>query len=353
MRYKLFGHTGLRVSEVALGTGTFGTTWGSGADKTEARQLFDHFLASGGTLFDCADGYQGGEAERLLGEFIRTERANVAVATKYTTALGARSLLQTGNSRRAMVLSLEQSLRRMGTEYVDIFWVHFPDHVTPVEEILQGFDDIVRAGKAHYVGFSDFPAWRVSRAAAIAELRGWSPVCGVQIEYSLAERSAERELIPMASALGLAVVVWSALGGGLLTGKYRRGESGRRDSGSGAGALRSLDPHREAQLLAAIDATVSETGASAAQVAIAWVRAKGTASGATFIPIIGARRLEQLKDNLAAVDLQLSPAQVARLDEASVLPMGFPHEFTHSDALLDAQSGGYWSQLDRRRPHIP
>jgi aryl-alcohol dehydrogenase-like predicted oxidoreductase len=353
VRYKVFGNTGLRVSEMALGTGTFGTKWGSGADKPQARELFDHFVEQGGTLLDCADGYQGGEAESYLGEFIRAERANLAVATKFTTALGARSLLQTGNSRKAMVHSLEQSLKRLGTEYVDIYWVHFPDHVTPVDEIMRGLDDIVRAGKAHYIGLSDFPAWRVARAATFAELRAMTPLAAVQIEYSLAERTAEREVIPMASAFGMAVAIWSPLGGGMLTGKYRRGETGRRESGFGAGGLRTLDAPTETRLFAALDATAQELGVSLAQVAIAWVRHRGDHYGASFFPIIGSRKLAQLKDNLAAINVTLSAEQLQRLDAASAVPLGFPHEFIQGDALLDAQSGGLWQKLDRLRRFVP
>ncbi len=353
MRYKLFGATGLRVSEVALGTGTFGTRAGSGADKVQSRRLFDAFVEAGGNFLDCADGYQGGEAETFLGEFIKPDRDNVVLSTKYTTGLGERSILKTGNSRKAMIHSLEQSLKRLQTDHVDVFWVHFADHVTPVDEILRAFDDLVRAGKVRYVGFSDFPAWRISRAATMAELRGWAPVAGVQLEYSLAERSAERELIPMASALGLAVVVWSALGGGVLTGKYRRGESGRRDTGSGAGAIRRMGPEQEARVFEAVEATARELGASLAQVAIAWVRARADAWGACFIPIIGSRTVEQLADNLAAVDVSLSDGQLARLNKASEIALGFPHEFIQGDTLLSVQSGGFWDRLDRPRRGVP
>jgi aryl-alcohol dehydrogenase-like predicted oxidoreductase len=343
----MFGKTGLRVSEVALGTGTFGTTHGSGADREQSKRLFDTFVEAGGNLFDCADAYQGGEAEQLLGEFIRSDRDSFAVATKYTTANHASSLLKAGNSRKAMIWSLEQSLRRLGTDYVDIYWVHFPDHVTPIEEMLRSFDDLVRSGKVRYFGFSDFPAWRVARAATIAELRGWSAPSAVQIEYSLAERSAERELIPMASALGLAALVWSPLGGGLLSGKYKRGERGRRDSAAGAGSVRTLEPEREGPVLEAVEAVARELGATMAQVAIAWVRARGEQTGTTMIPIIGSRKTEQLVDNLGALDIRLSADQRDRLDAASRIAPGFPHEFIESEGLLGSQSAGLWDRIDR------
>jgi aryl-alcohol dehydrogenase-like predicted oxidoreductase len=349
MRYKVFGSGGLRVSEVALGTGTFGTKLDSGADRQQSKRIFDAFVKAGGNLFDCADAYQGGEAETLLGDFISCDRDSFAVATKYTTGMLSGSLLKTGNSRRAMTRSLEQSLKRLCTEYVDIFWVHFPDHLTPVEEILHGFDDIVRAGKAHYVGFSDFPAWRVSAAKVMADLRGWTPVSGLQIEYSLAERTAERELIPMAGAAGLATMVWSPLGGGVLTGKYQRGEKGRRESGSGAGVVREMASERARDILSAVQAIATELGVSMAQVALAWVKARGAATGTSMIPILGARTVKQLDDNLGAISLTLSEEQMERLDRASAIALGFPHEFVQSEGLLETQSAGLWSQIDRPR----
>jgi aryl-alcohol dehydrogenase-like predicted oxidoreductase len=352
MRYKRFGNSGLRVSEVALGTGTFGTSLGSGADREQSKRLFDAFAEAGGNLFDCADAYQNGEAEQFLGDFIRSDRDHFAVATKYTTAMQTRSLLKTGNSRKALIHSLEQSLRRFGSDYVDILWVHFPDHVTPVEEIVRAMDDVVRAGKVRYIGFSDFPAWRIATAATLAALRGVTPVSGVQIEYSLAERSAERELIPMASAFGLAAMVWSPLGGGLLSGKYRRGQRGRRESGAGAGGVCNLSAEHESSVLDALEAAADELGATMAQVAIAWIRQKGEDAGATMIPIIGARRSDQLSDNLGALQLRLSQEQLEHLDHASAIPMGFPHDFVSSAGLLDTQSAGCWSNLDRPRAAV-
>jgi aryl-alcohol dehydrogenase-like predicted oxidoreductase len=279
-----------------------------------------------------------------LGGLIRAERTRFAISTKYTTATGARSILETGNSRKAMMQSIDASLTRLGTDYVDIFWVHFADQLTATEEIVRGLDDIVRQGKALYVGFSDFPAWRVSRAATIAEMRGWAPVSALQIEYSLAERSAERDLIPMAHAYGMAVMIFAALGGGVLTGKYRRGEQGRKEKGGGA--IRALPPEREAAILAAIDTVAGELEASAAQVALAWVRARAEATGAAFIPILGARTLAQLEDNLGALAITLTAEQLATLDMASAIPLGFPHELLEQPWLRDLQSGGWWDQLD-------
>ena len=344
MRYKLFGKTGLRVSEIALGTATFGEKWGWGADRATSKQLYERFVDAGGNLFDCADGYQNGESETLLGEFVAADRDSVAISTKYTTAAGAKDLLKTGNSRKAMMHGLEGSLRRLKTEYVDIFWVHLSDLVTPMEEILRGFDDVVRQGKARYVGISDFPAWRVSRAATIADLRGWAPISAVQVEYSLAERSAEREFMPMADALGMAVACWSALGGGLLTGKYRRGEVGRRQQGGGP--LRALSHDREEALVNTVEKVARQTGATPAQVAIAWVRSREL-PGASLIPILGARTSEQLDDNLGALCLSLAEDHLSQLDEASSIPLGFPHDLLRSEGMRALHSAGQWDRLNR------
>jgi aryl-alcohol dehydrogenase-like predicted oxidoreductase len=200
MRYKLFGRgTGLRVSELALGCGTFGTRWGYGSEPEEARRVFDGYVEAGGNFLDTADSYQVGQSEELVGQFIAGRRDDFVLATKFT--LGIRpdsSLLAVGNSRKNMVRSVEASLKRLNTDRVDLYWVHMPDAVTSSEEIVRGLDDLVRSGKVLYVGLSDFPAWRVARAATIAELRGWAPIVGLQIEYSLVERTPDRELLPMA-----------------------------------------------------------------------------------------------------------------------------------------------------------
>ena len=218
MRYKLFGHgTGLRVSELALGCGTFGTRWGYGSELAEAKQVFDGYVEAGGNFLDTADSYQVGQSEEWVGQFITGRRDDFVLATKFTLGLrpGA-PLLAVGNSRKTMVSSVEASLKRLNTDRIDLYWVHMPDGVTSSEEIVRGLDDLVRSGKVLYIGLSDFPAWRVARAATIAELRGWAPIVGLQIEYSLIERTPDRELLPMAQGLGLGVVGWSPLGGGLL-----------------------------------------------------------------------------------------------------------------------------------------
>jgi aryl-alcohol dehydrogenase-like predicted oxidoreductase len=343
MRYKLFGeHTGLRVSELVLGTGLFGTRWGYGTEPAEARRIFDAYVEAGGNFLDTSDSYEYGESESLLGDFVKAQRDDLVIATKYSQSADPKgSLSVTGNTRKAMIRSLEKSLQRLQTDRIDVYWVHMPDAVTPIEEIARGLDDLVRAGKIIYGGLSDFPAWRVASAAMLAELRGWAPVAGLQIEYSLVERTPERELLPMAQAFGLATLAWSPLGGGVLTGKYRKGETGRQ---TGLGRL--FHAENTAQRTAIVDtleALARDTGSSAGQAAIAWVAAKGV------LPIIGPRTLAQLQDNLRATELQLSTDQIRHLDEVSAISLGFPHDVLAVPAYRERLAGGKLDQLDPPR----
>lgn len=324
MRYTTFGRrSGLRVSEYALGTGNFGTSWASGTGPAEARAIFDRYAEAGGTFLDTAGMYQAGESEAILGELLGSDRDHFVVSTKY----GASDTTQphvslTGSGRKNLVSSVEASLKRLRTDHLDLLWLHFPDGVTPLDEIVRGMDDLVRSGKVHHVALSNYPAWQVSAAATLADLRGWAPIVGVQTEYSLVERTADRELLPMAEALGLAVNLWSPLAGGLLTGKYRTGGEGR-----------ATDPSRfvvpeGGQRTAVIDevlAVAAETGASAAQVSMAWLRARGERSAATIVPIVGPRTLAQLDDYLAALEVTLTDQQFTRLDEVSAVELGVPH----------------------------
>jgi aryl-alcohol dehydrogenase-like predicted oxidoreductase len=212
MQHQTFGRTGLRVSAYALGTGNFGTQWGTRATPAQAKRIFDRFAQAGGTFLDTADSYQNGESESILGDLLAADRDHFTVATKFSSASGGHTgVLDTGNGRQNMVRAVEASLRRLRTDRIDLYWVHHPDTVTPIEEILRGLDDLVSAGKILYAGFSNFPAWRVSRAQAIAESHGWAPIAGVQIEYSLADRTGDRDVLPMAEALGLGVALWSPL----------------------------------------------------------------------------------------------------------------------------------------------
>ncbi len=321
MRYRMFGQTGLRVSEIALGTANFGTRWEYGADAAEARAIFNAYRARGGNFIDTADAYQFGEAESLLGEFVCEDRDEIIIATKYSYGPSETGgPLRTGNSRKNMIASAEASLERLRTDRIDLFWVHMPDAITPMEEILRGLDDLTRAGKIIYAGLSDFPAWRVSAGAIMAQLRGWAPPAAIQIEYSLVERTAERELLPMANAFGLGVVGWSPLGGGLLTGKYRAGGTGRAGSPVLGEVMHGESNGQKTAILDTLLQIADHTGYSAGQIAIAWTMAKG------IVPIIGPRTSAQLVDNIGASEAKLSDDQIAELDKASEISLGFPHE---------------------------
>ncbi|MDE0853404.1 MAG: aldo/keto reductase [Nevskia sp.] len=334
MRYKTFGRgSGLRVSELALGGALFGTAWGYGAEAGEVRRILEGYCEAGGNFLDLADSYQCGQSETIVGDFLPGRREHLVVASKYT--LGAETeahLLSTGNSRKNMIRSVEASLQRLKTDRIDLYWVHMADGLTAVEEIVRGLDDLVRTGKILYAGFSDFPAWRVARAATIAEIRGWAPVVGLQIEYSLAERTPDRELLPMAQALGMGVAAWSPLGGGFLTGKYRRGEPGRATT-FGAVVHTESEPGKTA-VLDAVLAVAEEAGVSAGQVALAWLVSRGT------VPIIGPRTREQLEDNLGATAVALTSTQLAKLDSASAVPLGFPHDFLADNNQRVRMAGG-------------
>lgn len=341
MRYKVFGkHTGLRVSELVLGTGNFGTGWGYGAEAVESRRILDAYADAGGNFIDTADVYQGGQSEEILGEALVGRRDDFVLATKFTMPVENKNgILVTGNSRKAMVASVEASLKRLKTDRIDLYWVHMADGVTPVDEIVRGFDDLVRAGKILYAGLSDFPAWRVARAATIAELRGTVPIAGLQVEHSLVERSTEQELLPAAEALGLGVVAWSPLGGGMLTGKYRNGETGRRE-GFGGNVFQPENSQQRTAILDNLINVANEIGFTPGEVAIAWVAAKGS------LPIIGPRTLAQLESNLASVNVKLTGEQLARLDKASEIPASFPYTVINNPGTRQGFTGGKADLLD-------
>ncbi|HXV83590.1 MAG TPA: aldo/keto reductase [Candidatus Binatia bacterium] len=337
MRYRIFGRrTGLRVSELALGAGNFGTRWGHGAEPKDARKVFDAYVQAGGNFIDTADSYQFGESEEIVGDFIAADRDHFVIATKYTLGtVDKDGISRTGNSRKNMVRSVEGSLKRLKTDRIDLYWAHFADGATPMEEIIRAFDDLVRAGKIHYAGLSNFPAWRVARADLLAELRGWAPIAGIQIEYSLAERTADRELLPMAEALGLGAALWSPLGGGFLSGKYRTSNEGRVNTRL-ATLVHSEKTARETAILDAVLAVAKEVGASPTEIAIAWLLHKADKSTASLIPILGPRTREQLDGTLSALSVKLSPNQIERLDQASAIPMGTPHEQINGSAATIA-----------------
>lgn len=342
MKYKIFGKkTGLRVSELALGTGAFGTRWGHGAVPAESQKILDKFLEAGGNFIDTADGYQVGESEEILGELIGDKRDSLVLASKYS--MGEKELLTSGNSRKTMVRAVENSLKRLKTDRLDLYWAHLSDGQTPIEEIVRAFDDLVRDGKILYAGFSNFPAWRIANASLLADLRGWSPIAGIQIEYNLIERTADRELLPMAEALGLGVAFWSPLAGGTLTGKYRLAQNdknNRQEAWKGT-LVKAETGNRETEILDMLEVLAEEYSVKVLDVSLAWIRQKHDQSTLSTVTIIGPRTTAQLDDNLASLALTLSQEHIQKLNEISEIDLGSPHEIIakSSASLFGAGSG--------------
>jgi aryl-alcohol dehydrogenase-like predicted oxidoreductase len=329
MRYRLFGHTGLRVSELGLGAMVFGDQRGCwGASRAECARIVEQFAQAGGNYIDTASNYAGGASESVVGELIASERERWVLGTKYTVTARPDDPNAGGNHRKSLVRSLERSLSRLGTDYIDVLWVHAPDRFTPIEEVLRALDDHVRAGKVLYTGISDFPAWRVAHALALADARGLTRFAALQVPYSLIQRTVERELLPMAQALELTVTSWAPLGGGLLTGRYGTDlprPSDTRLAGIGGRHEQTTARMRNLAIADAANAIARERGASTSQVAIAWILAQH--HRAPIIPILGTRTTAQLSDNLAALELDLTPDELERLDQASRIELGFPHDF--------------------------
>jgi aryl-alcohol dehydrogenase-like predicted oxidoreductase len=349
MRYKLLGKSGLKVSELCLGTMTFGDDWGWGSSREESRAIYDAFVEAGGNFIDSADLYTNGASERFLGEFIAADRERIVLATKYTNSAPGTDPNAGGNQRKNMMQSLEASLKRLKTDYIDLYWLHVWDFMTPVEEVMRAFDDLVRQGKVLYIGISDAPAWIVSRANTLAELRGWTQFVGLQVEYSLIERTSERELLPMARELDLAVTAWSPLAGGLLTGKYAQSSKAvnkeeKRLEHPMMAPLVDINARKQA-ISAAVVEVAEAIGKTPAQVALNWLRQR---SG-VVIPIIGARRLSQLKDNLACAEFTLDAEHLNRLSEVSRIELGFPHDFFRNEMVQNFAFGGMRELIDNHR----
>jgi len=341
--YRLLGRSGLRVSPLSLGTMTFGEDWGWGADKDEARRILDAYTDRGGNFVDTANMYTNGTSEQLLGELTQGRRDELVLATKYTLITRPGDPNSGGNHRKSMVRSVERSLRNLQTDYIDLLYLHAWDFTTPVEEILRAMDDLVAQGKVLYVGISDAPAWQVARMQTIADLRGWSPLVALQIEYSLAERTVERDLIPMARELGLGVLPWSPLASGVLTGKYTEADLDHDGGTAGAAGTRknvaaannSLTP-RTLRIADVVKEVAKRNNWTPAQVALAWT----LHNPAVTSPIVGARTLQQLEQNLTALDVDLSDQDLADLEAVSAIELGFPHDFLNLPMTREVTQGG-------------
>jgi aryl-alcohol dehydrogenase-like predicted oxidoreductase len=337
----MLGRTGVRVSELALGTMTFGHDWDLSKELPGA--LFEQFAEAGGNVIDTSNEYGHGSAESVLGELLRGRRDSFLLTTKYTLQIRPGDVNAAGNHRKNLVVSLEDSLRRLGTDHLDILWVHARDTLTPVAEVMRALDDQVRAGKVLYVGVSNWPAWEIAQANTLAEERSWSPFVAMQVHYNLLDRTVERELLPMAHAFDLPAFAWGPLADGRLTGKYLRGEAGRLDkvpwgtpSGEGDDIVREV-----ARIAEATDRTP-------AQIALAWLRSRP----GTVIPVIGATSQEQLRQNLECVDITLTPEQLAALDEVSAIPAGYPTTMLQFPAMTRMIYGEHWQRVDDRRTTV-
>ncbi len=327
--YRLLGRSGLRVSPLSLGTMTFGSDWGWGADDAEAKRIFDAYVDRGGNFIDTAVNYTDGASERILGGFIKEKRERIILATKFTMARDAQNINSGGNHRLNLVRSVEASLRQLDTDRIDLLYLHAWDFTTTPDEVMRSLDALVQSGKILYVGICNTPAWRVAQMQTLADLRGWAPFVALQIGYSLVERTVEHELMPMAQAMGLGVLPWSPLGGGILTGKYSRADlSSENDANVSAtrkGVIASSG-HLNEHALAIADVVgeiAEETHASRSQVALAWT----LQHPAVVSPVMGARTLEQAEDNFGALSVEFTAEQLQRLNQASAIAPIFPENF--------------------------
>ena len=339
MKYKLLGRSGLKVSELCLGTMGFGTEGGWGADRATSFDILDAYADAGGNFLDTANIYKLGTSEKIIGDYLAMhDRDYFALATKYTLKDNTTNPNASGNNRKNMMRSVEESLKRLKTDFIDVLYLHIWDDITPIDEVLRGLDDLIRQGKINYAAISDTPAWVVAKGNTLAELMGWSQFIALQVEYSLVQRTPERELIPMARHYGMTVTPWAPLAGGALTGKYLRGEAGRVKPESNR---RDANAERITEEVVAI---AQELQAEPAHVALAWMMQQNF----SCIPIVGATKVEQLKQNLKTIDVVLNDDHKKRLDEVSSIPLGFPGDFFKEDAVKNNSFGGFYDKVEKR-----
>jgi len=338
MDYVLLGKSGLKVSELCLGTMGFGTEWGWGIDQAESFRILEAYAEAGGNFLDTANRYTEGSSEKIIGSFMQSDRARFVVATKYSLYENQHNVNASGNNRKSMMYAVEQSLKRLNTDYIDLLYLHIWDDLTPIEEVMRGLDDLIRQGKVHYIGISDTPAWIIAKGNTYAELMGWSRFVALQVEYSLLQRTPERELLPMARHYGMSLVPWAPLAGGALSGKYLRGERGRLPEQSARLNDRSTAITREVVRIA------EELNVPPAHVALQWTRQQNI----SCIPIAGAIRLNQINENISAFSLKLGDHHMQQLNEVSKIEMGFPHDFFTQDGVRQVLYGGFDQQIQRR-----
>lgn len=341
--YRLLGRSGLRVSPLCLGAMTFGTEWGWGADEKTCKAIFDRYAEAGGNFIDTANFYTEGTSERMIGTFTRAEREHFILGTKYTLKMRDGDPNQAGNHRANMVRSVEASLKRLGTEYIDLYWLHAWDFTTPTDELMRGLDDLVRSGKVVYIAISDTPAWKIAELNTFAECNTLSRFIATQVHYNLLKRDVERDIVPVSRELGLGVMPWSPLGGGVLTGKYSRDDLEREKEQLEAGTAKPFGDERrfvglteqKLKIADAVREVAEEIGCSSSQVALSWLLHQ---PGVTSL-ILGVRNTRQLDDNLGCLSVELNDSQLEKLDAVSRIAPGFPHDFLASDFVRRMVTG--------------
>jgi aryl-alcohol dehydrogenase-like predicted oxidoreductase len=346
-RYRLLGCSGLRVSPLCLGAMTFGTDWGWGADRDTSRRMFDLYAERGGNFIDTADLYTNGTSEKFIGEFIARDRERFIVGTKFTSntpELARGNPNAAGNSRQRMMNAIEASLGRLNTDYIDLYWLHIWDHTTPVDELMRGFDDLVRAGKVRYIAISDTPAWKIAQCNLYAQQHALTRFIATQVSYSLAQRDVERDILPMCREFGIGVLPWSPLAGGVLSGKYTEADMQAEQRKIAAGDFDRFNSDNRILGLTqkkidtgrAVKNIADAIGRSASQVALNWLL---TREGVTSL-IVGARTVAQLEDNLGSLGFTLGEDHLNALDEISRIELGFPHDFLRSPFVRSLVTGG-------------
>ncbi len=350
--YVTLGHSGLRVSPLCLGGMTFGEDWGWGSSVKDSTAIIDRYVELGGNFIDTANAYTRGHSERIIGDHIGrhpSRRERLVIATKFLSNLYVGDPNGGGAGRKSLIAACEQSLRRLQTDYIDLYWMHCWDKHTPIEETMRALDDLVRSGKVRYLGFSDTPAWKCVEAQMLARMDALTPLSALQLEYSLIERTVEGELVPMAQEMGLGITPWSPLKSGVLSGKYTRQNHGSVTADRGDFALQALND-RTYDVIDALLETASTLDTTPARVALAWVQSR---SGVTST-IVGARTMQQLEDNVGALEVRLSPDQVAVLDAVSKPALNFPADFlvnsgafSHGGTTLNGETAPVWPAAPR------
>lgn len=339
MKYKLLGRSGLKVSELCLGTMGFGTENGWGANKEASFDIMEKYAEAGGNFLDTANIYKFGTSEKIIGEFINArDRDYFVIATKYSLHDNKTNPNASGNNRKNMMRSVEASLQRLQTDFIDVLYLHIWDDLTPVDEVLRGLDDLIKQGKVNYAAISDTPAWIVAKSNTMAELMGWSQFIALQVEYSLLQRTPERELLPMAKHFGMTVTPWAPLAGGALTGKYLRGDFGRIKEGSNR-----LNENSQ-QVTKEVIAIAKKLGVEPSHVALKWTMQQPL----SVIPIVGATKLSQLEQNLKTVDVTIPEEDMQHLDEVSAIDLGFPMKFFKEENVIMNNYGGFYDRIEKR-----